>query len=88
VIGPTSTVFLEALYYGVNYVCFEPSIEDIDLLNFPLVPPFDGSDERVPIAKNEDELEKIIKRKILVNLEVFDDYIKTPFDLSFIKTMI
>ena len=88
VIGPTSTVFLEALYYGVNYVCFEPSIEDIDLLNFPLVPPFDGSDERVPVARNEEELENIIKRNVLVNLEVFDDYIKTPFDLSFIKTMI
>jgi hypothetical protein len=88
VIGPTSTVFLEALYYGVNYVCFEPSIEDIDLLNFPLVPPFDGSDERVPVARNEEELENIIKSNVLVNLEVFDDYIKTPFDLSFIKTMI
>lgn len=88
VIGPTSTVFLEAIYYGVNYVCFEPCQNDIDLINFNPVPPFDGSDERLPMAKNEEQLEKILKDKTKVDVSIFEDYIKMPFDLSFVKSMI
>lgn len=88
VIGPTSTVFLEALYHGVNYICFEPSKNDIDLLNYKLVPPFDGSDERLPVAKNEEQFEEIIKDKATVDLRIFNDYIKTPFDLNFVKSLI
>lgn len=88
VIGPTSTVFLETLYNGVNYVCFEPSWNGMDLTNFELVPPFDGSDERLPVAKNEEQLECIIKEKTKVDISIFNEYIKTPFDLSFVKSMI
>ncbi len=88
VIGPTSTVFLEALYHGINYICFEPSINGIDLINYKLVPPFDGSDARLPVAKNEDQLEQIIKDKAKVDIRIFNDYIKSPFDLSFVKSMI
>jgi len=88
VIGPTSTVFLETLYNGLNYVCFEPSWNDMDLINFELVPPFDGSDERLPVAKNEEQLEYIIKEKTKVDISIFNEYIKTPFDLSFVKSII
>ena len=88
VIGPTSTVFLETLYNGVNYVCFEPSWNNTDLTNFELVPPFDGSDERLLVAKNEEQLEYILKAKAIVDISIFNEYIKTPFDLSFIKTII
>lgn len=88
VIGPTSTVFLESLYEGVNYIGFEPSMNNVDLGNASLVPPFDGSDERLPVAKNEEELERIIKDKLKVDARIFNDYVKTPFDLSFVKTMI
>jgi len=88
VIGPTSTVFLESLYYGKNYVIYEPSNNNIDLINNRLVPPFDGTDSKIPVAKNEDELEYILKHKIIVELSCFSDYIKTPFDLSFVKKLI
>ncbi len=88
VIGPTSTVFLESIYYGVNYICYEPSVNNIDLMNSILVPPFDGSDNRLPVAKTEDELNLIIKDKAVVNHEIFNDYIKTPFDLNFISPLI
>ena len=88
VIGPTSTVFLEAIYHSVNYICFEPSQNGVCLTNFKVVPPFDGSDERVPVAKNEEELEQIIKDKVKVDIKIFNDYIKTPFDLSFVKSLI
>jgi len=88
VIGPTSTVFLEAIYCGVNYICFEPSRNGIDLMNHKLVPPFDGSDERLPVAKDEKQLEMHIRDNTQVNIEIFNDYIKTPFDISFVKRMI
>jgi len=88
VIGPASTVFLESLYYGVNYVCYEPSFDNIDLLNSKVAPPFDGSDSRLPVAKNENELGIIIKYREIVNVDIFNDYIKTPFDLNFIYTLI
>jgi len=88
VIGPTSTVFLESLYYGKNYIVYEPAIEGMDLLKFELVPPFDKSDERVPIATNESELKHIIEKNIRVDKGILSEYIKTPFDLSFVKTLI
>jgi len=88
VIGPTSTVFLEAIYHGVNYICFEPSKNDIGLINFKLVPPFDGSDVRLPVAENEEQFEQLIKDKAKVDVSIFNDYISTPFDLSFVKSLI
>ena len=80
VIGPTSTVFLESIYYGVNYLVYEPASQNVDLSGFPLVPPFDGSDPKVPIAKNEAELLRMLKEKTLVDKTVFNDYVDTPFD--------
>jgi len=88
VIGPTSTVFLEALYNGVNYVCFEPSRNDMGLFNYEIVPPFDGSDERLPVAQNEAQLAYIIKENIKTDMSIFYEYVKMPFDLSFVKSMI
>lgn len=88
IIGPTSTVFLESLYFGVNYVVYEPSLNNIDLTNFQLVPPFDGTDSKIPVAKNEDELEYLLKNKVMIDRTCFNDYIKTPFDLSFVKKLI
>lgn len=88
VIGSSSTIFIESLYYGVNYVAFEPNANNIDLVNLPIVPPFDGSDKNIPVAKNEDELYEILKERVLVNPDCFHDYIKTPFDIKFIKDLI
>ena len=88
VIGPTSTLLLESVYYGVNYLTYEPSVNDIDLLNFILVPPFDGSDERVPVAKSEGELGELLIKEARVDGSFFADYVKTPFDISIIKKFI
>lgn len=88
IIGPTSTVFLESLYYGVNYVVYEPSLNNIELANYKLVPPFDGTDSKIPVAKNENELEYMLKNKIMVDYTCFNDYITSPFDLSFVKKLI
>jgi hypothetical protein len=88
VIGPASTVLLESIYKGINYIVFEPSKNNIDLINFPIVPPFDGSDKRLPVAKDEIELSYIIKNKVQIDISIFNDYIKTPFNAEFIKEII
>jgi len=88
VIGPSSTVFLESIYYGANYVVFEPCIDDIDYANFELVPPFDGSYNEVPVARNEEELKKILEDQINVDPIIFNKFVKSPFDITIIKEFI
>jgi len=88
VIGPTTTVMLDAIYHGVNYIVYEPVINDVTLSGLHNVPPFDGTDNRLPVAKDEDELYNIIKDKIAIDISIWDDYIKAPFDISFIKKLV
>lgn len=88
VIGPTSSVFLESTYYGVNYIVYEPCDNEFDLINFRLVPPFDGSDPRVPVAKTEEDLVSFLKNKTMNSPDFFGEYIKSQFDISFIKDII
>lgn len=87
-IWPWSTVFLEAIYYGVNYLFYEPRENNLNIMNFPLVPPFDGSDIKAPVAIDEESLYTMIKNKKMINKTILNDYIKTPFDLSFLKEII
>ncbi|HEY5123850.1 MAG TPA: hypothetical protein VIK14_08965, partial [Ignavibacteria bacterium] len=88
IIGPASTVFLESLFYNVNYIIYEPSLNNIDLINYQLVPPFDGTDSKIPVSKNEAELEYMLKNKLKVDPTCLKDYITTPFDISFVKNLI
>lgn len=88
IIGPTSTVFLESIYHGRNYLVYEPLVEGLDLFKFELIPPFDKSDSRVPVATNENELEYFIKNKIIVDPSCLNDYITSQFNLSFMKNLI
>lgn len=88
VIGPTTTVFLDSLYAGKEYCVFEPSAGNIDIVNYSLVPPFDGSDHRVPVAKDVETLKNLLRAGAFTDQGVLDDYIARPFDLSILKTMI
>ena len=88
VIGPTSSVLLEAMYCGTNYVVFEPLKDDRDLTNYHLLPPFDGSDARIPVARDEKELEYLLKNKIRIDCSVWHDYIQTPFAIGFMKQLV
>ena len=85
-VGPTSTVFLESIYYRRNYLVYEPIVDGVDLFN--LIPPFDGSDNKVPVAKNDLELSQLIKDKIIVDSSILSDYIRTPFDLEIMKKLL
>ena len=88
VIGPASTVFLESLINGVNYLVYSPNVDVMSTPDFPLVPPFDGSDKRIPIATNEENLISILKNKEIVDNTILNDYIEPNFDISILKKII
>jgi len=85
VVGPTSTLLLESIGHGVNYLVYEPvTAEGKDLGGYEIVPPFDGSDEDIPVAKTDDALYDLIKNKVVVDKKALDKYLR-PFDVSVIK---
>jgi hypothetical protein len=88
VIGPTSSVFLDALLAGVNYLVYEPVKNGKDIGNFPVVPPFDKSDPRVIVSQTMDQLKDALINNSLVDTSVILDYIEPNFDLNFIESVI
>ena len=74
VIGPTSTMLLNSLYYGTPYILFEPKFDDEEFSPFNLVPPFDGTDPYVPLCRTEDELYSAIKEKKCASQELYYEY--------------
>jgi len=88
VIGPTSSVFLESMYRGVNYVVFEPLLNGKDMTSQFPVPPFDQSDNRVPVANDETSLQRILEHKLTVDTMILQEYIHPSFDVRFMKDLI
>ncbi|OGR69965.1 MAG: hypothetical protein A2089_11470 [Elusimicrobia bacterium GWD2_63_28] len=82
VVGPTSTVFIEALMAGVSYLVYEPAVGGRDLTNYPLVPPFDGSEPGAPRAGTPEELAEFIAAEKTALPAALAPYLKTPFDLG------
>ncbi len=87
VIGPTSTLLIESVLSGVNYLAFEPQEKGKDLAGFNVVPPFDGSDKYIPVAKTEGELKMFLINKEKNNPVFLKEYL-AHFDISFVKTLI
>lgn len=88
VIGATSTMLLESLIYGVNYIVFEPKDnENVNMAGFELVPPFDGSEKKLMIAREEDELENMLRNNVKTDYSLLHDYIQ-DFDPSILKELI
>lgn len=88
VIGPSSTIILDAVNRGINYVVYEPEKDGYNLLNFKSFNPFDGSDSRIPVAKNEGQLADILANRKLIDTSFFNDYADSPFTIDFIKSLI
>jgi hypothetical protein len=88
VVGPTSTVLLNALVSGVNYLVFEPLRNGLDLLGYPIVPPFDGSDACLPVAHDIDSFDELLRKRAQVDQRIAQDYLNDSFDLSAIKRII
>ena len=88
VIGATSTTFLETLMEGVNYLLYDPVDDNgISLCNSKSVPPFDGSVPELSIARNERELEYMLKNRYQTTPTVLEGYMR-PLDLSVLKEII
>ena len=87
VIGPKSTVFVETIYYGINYLFFEPINNNYDLngleLTYPLIP-----ESGIPYATNKSELRNILKNKIGVDSKVINLFLKQKFDISGVVSII
>lgn len=81
VIGPTSSVWLESLLYGVNYLVYEPGVDKKGLTNGDLVPPFDGSDSDLEVAFDEYSLYDMIKHGYKLNTDIINRYIQ-PFNFE------
>ena len=82
VIGPTSTVFLESLLTGVNYLVFEPFLPNGNSFdNIPIVPPFNGSDTRIPCAHDLSSISRILSSKLKVDPSVLNDYCESDFSI-------
>jgi len=88
VIGSTSTVLLESLMQGVNYLVFEPhDDEGINMCGYKAVPPFDGSEKRLGVANSEYELEELLRSNVVADYTMIHDYIQ-DLDLTVIKDLI
>ncbi|WP_264553430.1 hypothetical protein [Flavobacterium sp. N2038] len=88
VIGSTSTVLLDSLIQGVNYIIFEPKEEDqVNMTGFKMVPPFDGSEEKLMVANDEIELEKMLHFNAVTDYSLVQDYVQ-DFDLTVLKELI
>ncbi len=83
VIGPTSSMFIDALFSGVNYVIFEPLYDDgLDILNDPVGFPFDGLTENIPVAQDEESLLDILIKKTSLNLNDMSKLVSPMVNLS------
>lgn len=86
VIGPTSTVFIDALANGVNYVVFEPVIGNQNIFGGEKDDsPIHHFNDHIPIAQSPQQLFEILEVKRGVNPTVLKKFINTSFDTSFLS---
>jgi hypothetical protein len=82
VIGPSSSLFFDAIYGGVNYMIYEPVYDEgLDILNDPVGYPFDGGDTGIPVAKDVNELTGLLKSKKSVELHSIKKFISPDFNI-------
>lgn len=83
VIGPTSTVFLDALQHGVNYLVFNPENQTGKGLNGILVPSlYNGNHPKVPVAKTQPELEQLLSQNKTVDISIVKELMAEEFSLK------
>ena len=88
VIGASSTVLLESLMQGVNYIAFDPKDENnINMGGYKAFPPFDGSEKKIMLSNDESELENMLRSNTVTDYSLVNDYIQ-DLDLSVLKEII
>ena len=87
-IGATSSVFIDAISNGVNYLIYEPKdSSNSSLTRGKLVSPFNGDNSQIKVATDEIQLENLIRDHYSVNPSAVKSYIQ-PLDLSILRTII
>lgn len=84
VVGPTSTVWLESLMAGVNYMVYEPLYDGTQR---QLVPPFDGSDSLLKVAEDEEQLTELFHNMYQPDMEIVSKYVK-PWDSELVNKLL
>lgn len=80
VIGPATTVWLQAHIAGVHFQVFEPAFNaSTDILGDQLVPPFDASDPRLNVSQSLEHLENAIAEKHPTDISIFDNWVSREF---------
>ncbi|MFX0556542.1 hypothetical protein ACOCEA_07070 [Maribacter sp. CXY002] len=88
VIGAVSTVLLESIMNGVNYIGFDPKKESgLNFAGYTSAPPFDGSDEKLILTDNEEDLEAALKANAITDYGLVHDYMQ-DLDLTVLKELI
>ena len=85
VIGPISTTIIDAMANERNYIVYEPIIDGKNIMGKPISPILESLDSHVPLARNEEQLFKLIESKKTIDLSVFNEFAPSEYDLSFIK---
>lgn len=80
IVGPTTTVVLDAVYSNIPYYVFIiDSITNSDTA--PVVPPFTHIDE-TPVSYTEEDLYNNIRNHNSATIKNFDGYVQQIFDIS------
>ncbi len=82
VIGPVSTVFIDAILNNRNYTVYEPTIENKTIYGYTVQPPLDGIDKRIPVARSEAELIEILTNRRGICPTVVSEFGGIPFDMD------
>ena len=82
VVGPVSTVFLEAIQAGINYLVYEPGSLEVDTVGLERIPPFDRSDSRLTVCYTVSELEGALGALRPVDTSILRDYLGSGLDLN------
>lgn len=84
VIGPVSTVLLDALAADRNYVVFEPELSHDKGILPQLIPPFDSDGGKVPLARSVMELVDILKSNVTCDASLLNEWAGPKFSPDFL----
>lgn len=81
-IGGPSTILLDALMHGINYLTFEPRDLTAGTYFQDVAPPFNGSNPCFPCAFTDEELLALLRNRSICNKEGLEPYVGKSFNLE------
>lgn len=81
IIGPSSTMILDSIKEGINYILYEPLIEGKTLTGFDFVPPFNGG-SFISITSCTESFKYNLNPENNIKWDLINDYINNEFSLN------